>query len=227
MPAIEARKTTRASSPSAPASFKSGMASRAESHRPRTLTAKSWSKSSTAMESRVPIRSTPAEHTRPLRRPNRRPMSAKALVTLSTEATSHVCTCKRSAGAARSLRNAPSPASSRSSATTDHSPSHALRRQDDALARGLGVEQAIGLLGLVEAPAVREQLLDVDLAVRDEFGTVGLALLGEGPRPDQRHLPAQHVRADVEGHLAALADEAGRAPGAHRPHGRRPCIGRR
>src|SRR5581483_217648 len=86
------------------------------------------------------------------------------------------------------------------------------RRQDDALADRLRVEHAVGLLGLVEAPAVREELLHVDLVVGDELGAVGLALLGEGPRADQRHLPAQHVGAHVEGDLAALADEAGRAP---------------
>ena len=58
------------------------------------------------------------------------------------------------------------------------------------------------------------------LLVGDELGAFGLALLGERPGADQRHLPAQEIGRDVERHLAALADEAGRAPRAHRAHGR-------
>src|SRR5215470_8508066 len=69
------------------------------------------------------------------------------------------------------------------------------RRQDDGLAGRLRVEEPVGFLSLLEAPAVGEELLHVDLPVGDELGALGLALLRERPRPDQRHLPAQEVRA--------------------------------
>ena len=39
----------------------------------------------------------------------------------------------------------------------------------------------------------------------------GLALLRERPRPHQRYLPAQEIRADVERDLTPLADETGGA----------------
>ena len=93
-------------------------------------------------------------------------------------------------------------------------PSH----QKHALAGGLAVEQAVGGFGLVEAPAVGEQRVHVDPAVGDEAGAVGLADGREGPGANQRHLPAQQIVADIESHLAALADEAGLAPGAQAFH---------
>src|SRR4030095_2285468 len=101
------------------------------------------------------------------------------------------------------------------------------RGQDDRLARGLRVEQPVGLLRLLEAPAVREQALHVDLPVGDEFGAFGLPLLRERPGADQRDLPAQEIRAHVERHLTALAHEARGAPGAHRAHRGRARLGRR
>ena len=66
---------------------------------------------------------------------------------------------------------------------------------------------------------MREQFFDVDLAVGDELRALGLAHLREGPRRDHRHLPPQHVRADVDRDVVALADKAGGAPhlgAAHR-----------
>ena len=39
-----------------------------------------------------------------------------------------------------------------------------------------------------------EQLVDRDVMIGDELGAVGLALLRERPRPDQRYLPAQEIR---------------------------------
>ena len=86
------------------------------------------------------------------------------------------------------------------------------RRQDDGFAGRLRVEQPVSFLGLLEPPAVREQPLHVHLALGDELGALGLALLRERPRPHQRDLPAQEIRADVERHLTPLADEAGGAP---------------
>lgn len=53
--------------------------------------------------------------------------------------------------------------------------------QKHALAGGLAVEQAVGGVGLVEAPAVGEQRVHVDPAVGDEAGAVGLADGREGP----------------------------------------------
>src|SRR6516162_1367404 len=87
-------------------------------------------------------------------------------------------------------------------------------RQDDGLAGRLRVEEPVGFLGLLEPPAVREEPLHVHLALGDELGALGLALLRERPRPPQRYLPAQEIRADVERdlNLTPLADETGGAP---------------
>ena len=85
-------------------------------------------------------------------------------------------------------------------------------RQDDGLAGRLRVEESVGFLGLLEPPAVREEPLHVHLPVGDELGALGLALLRERPRPHQRYLPAQEIRADVERDLTPLADETGGAP---------------
>ena len=60
--------------------------------------------------------------------------------------------------------------------------------------------------------------VDGDAAVGDEARALGLADGREGPGADQRHLAAQQVGADVERDAAALADEAGLAPGAHAAH---------
>src|SRR5205085_1470540 len=91
-------------------------------------------------------------------------------------------------------------------------------RQDDRLAGRLRVEEPVGFLGLLEPPAMREELLHVHLPVGDELGAVGLALLRERPRPDQRYLPAQEIRADVERDLTPLADETSGAPRTYGPH---------
>src|SRR5256885_2118067 len=91
--------------------------------------------------------------------------------------------------------------------------------QEHAFAGGLGVEQLVGLVRLVELPAVGEQFFDVDLAVDDELRALGLTDLREGPRRDDCQLLPEHVGADIDRHLVALADKAGRAPhfrGAHR-----------
>ena len=85
-------------------------------------------------------------------------------------------------------------------------------RQDDGLAGRLRVEEPVGFLGLLEPPAVREEPLHVHLPLGDELGALGLALLRERPRPHQRDLPAQEIRADVERDLTPLADETGGAP---------------
>ena len=85
-------------------------------------------------------------------------------------------------------------------------------RQDDGLAGRLRVEEPVGFLGLLEPPAVRDEPLHVHLALGDELGALGLALLRERPRPHKRDLPAQEIRADVERDLTPLADETGGAP---------------
>ena len=90
---------------------------------------------------------------------------------------------------------------------------------DHAFARGLRIEQPVRFLGLLELPAVREEAVDVDAAIGDVAGAVGLADGREGPRADQRDLPAQQIVADVQGDGVAFADEAGLAPGAHAAHG--------
>src|SRR5215831_12735616 len=100
-------------------------------------------------------------------------------------------------------------------------------RQDDGLASRLRVEEPVVFLGLLEPPAVREEPLHVHVALGDELGAFGLALLGERPRPHQRHLPAQEIRADVERDLTALADETGGAPRAYGAHRRGTGVRRR
>src|SRR5260370_12197057 len=79
--------------------------------------------------------------------------------------------------------------------------------QKDTFAAGLAVEQPIGLLRLRKLPAVREQTIDGDLAIEDEARAIGLDDCGEGPGADDGELLAQHVRADIEGHAAAFANE--------------------
>src|SRR5439155_22534624 len=100
-------------------------------------------------------------------------------------------------------------------------------RQDDGLARRLRVEEPVGFLGLLEPQAVREEPLHVHLPVGDELGALGLALLRDRPRPYQRYLPAQEIRADVERDLTPLADETGGAPRAYGAHGRGTGVRRR
>src|SRR6185437_3118588 len=90
----------------------------------------------------------------------------------------------------------------------DHSVAAAQRsrrrsHQEDALAGALAVEQPIGLLGLIERPAMGEQAVDVDPASRDEVGAFGLADAREGPGRDQGELLTQEVAADVERDAAA------------------------
>src|SRR5579862_2258010 len=71
-------------------------------------------------------------------------------------------------------------------------------QQKHALAAGLAIEQLIGRLGLCQLPAIREQVLDVDLVVGDEARAVGLDGGGESPRADDGELLAQHLRTDVD-----------------------------
>ena len=72
------------------------------------------------MLSSLPILSTPAEHTRPLRCPNVRPISANVPATLSGSVTSHVRVCSLPPCAAKVLRNSARPVSATSSAITVH-----------------------------------------------------------------------------------------------------------
>src|SRR5580700_1781561 len=90
--------------------------------------------------------------------------------------------------------------------------------QEHAFAAGLLIEQLVGRLGLVELPTIREQMLDVDLVVGDEARAVGLDGRGERPRADDGELLAQHLRADIDRHVAAFADETGDAPGPRAAH---------
>ena len=54
-------------------------------------------------------------------------------------------------------------------------------RMDDALAGGLVVEQFVSFPGLIELPLVREQFVDVDLAIGDVASALGLADSRESP----------------------------------------------
>src|SRR5258708_27255900 len=84
--------------------------------------------------------------------------------------------------------------------------------QENTFAVRLLVEQRVGLLRLVERPAVREQLVDIDLALDAELRALGLDDGGESPGRDQRHLAPEQVRADVDRDVPALAHEAHGAP---------------
>src|SRR5258708_27331431 len=80
--------------------------------------------------------------------------------------------------------------------------------QENAFAVRLLVEQLISFLRLVERPAVREQSVDIDLALDAERRALGLDDGGESPGRDQRHLAPEQVRADVDRDVAAFAAEA-------------------
>src|SRR5262249_14505788 len=67
--------------------------------------------------------------------------------------------------------------------------------EEDALAGGLGVEEAVCLLGLIQVEPVGEDLLERNLAVRDEARALPLARGAEGPRRHQRELLPDHVAA--------------------------------
>src|SRR5882757_10524849 len=84
--------------------------------------------------------------------------------------------------------------------------------QEDTFAVRLLVEQRVSLLRLVECPVVREQSVDIDLALDAERRALGLDDGGESPGCDQRHLAPEQVRADVDCHVATLAHETHGAP---------------
>src|SRR5215471_2346987 len=83
---------------------------------------------------------------------------------------------------------------------------------EDAFAGGLRVEEAVGVFGLLEAPAMGEQLAQRHLAVGDEAGAFLLAGVGEGPGGVERDLAAEEILADFERHVVALTDEGDAAP---------------
>src|SRR5438045_3247931 len=118
--------------------------------------------------------------------------------------------------------SADSPAASASAANVLRDPPSMLNplfRSGTRPYRSSACRTVCGLLGLLQFPLMREQLLDIDLAVEDELRAFGLAHLREGPGRDDRQLLPEHVGADIDRHLVALADKAGRAPdfrGAHR-----------
>src|SRR5262249_4697383 len=97
--------------------------------------------------------------------------------------------------------------------------------QEHALAGGLCVEQAIGLLCLVELPAVGKEALDIDLALDNEACAVGLALPREGPGADDRQLLAQHIGTDIDRYVVALTDKTHGAPDLGAAHGGDPALG--
>src|SRR5688500_2499409 len=93
-------------------------------------------------------------------------------------------------------------------------------QKEHALAGALGVEGAVGLVGLLEPPAMTEDALEPNLPLGNEAGAFEHAHRTEGPGADQGDLPAQQVGAHIQRHVAAFAYVAGGAPGAHALHGR-------
>src|SRR5260370_20713827 len=84
--------------------------------------------------------------------------------------------------------------------------------QEDAFAVRLLIEQLISLVRRVERPAVREQPVDIDLALDAERSALGLDHGGESPGRDQRHLAPEQMWADIDRHVTAFADETHGAP---------------
>src|SRR5262245_9498609 len=90
--------------------------------------------------------------------------------------------------------------------------------REDALAGRLGVEEAVGLLGLLLAPLMGQQAAQRHLAIGDEARALLLAGVRERPRGVQRDLPAEQVLADLERDVVALTDERDAAPGVRAAH---------
>src|SRR5690242_10236853 len=86
----------------------------------------------------------------------------------------------------------------------------ACSHQKHAFAVDLFVEQLVGFIGLVELPAMGEELVDIDTTLDRETRAFSLDDVREGPGGDQRQLPPQQMRADIDMNLAAFADEAHR-----------------
>src|SRR3954449_8427717 len=107
-----------------------------------------------------------------------------------------------------------------------------LRRINHALPRSLRIEQLVRFFCLIQFPPMREQMIDIDLAVGNEPRARRLTHGGKSPGADQRHLPAQQIGTDIECDAVAFADEARFAPRAHTAHRlrarrwRRRCVQR-
>lgn len=84
--------------------------------------------------------------------------------------------------------------------------------QEHRLSRGLCIEELIGLDRLFQLPGVREQRVHINPAIGNEASTVGLARFAERPRAHDGQLLSDHVRADIDGHVVALADKGNTAP---------------
>ena len=66
---------------------------------------------------------------------------------------------------------------------------------------------------------MRKQTVDIDLAIGDETRTICLTIRRESPRPDQRHLAAQHVGADIKRDRSTFAHKTRFAPSPYALYG--------
>src|SRR4029079_16363045 len=105
-----------------------------------------------------------------------------------------------------------------------HAPGHRSVEDEDALAGGLRVEEAIGLVGLRKPEAVGEETLQRDATLHDEPRAFLLDQRAEGPRGVERQLAPEEVGAHVEGHLVPFPDEADPAPGPGRARRRQTGV---
>src|SRR5437899_13040614 len=128
-------------------------------------------------------------------------------------------TAGRSASPTRRGSRRSTSAGSRPVTTVSPTVSAEALEDEDALARGLRVEEAVGLLGLVETPAMREQRAERNFAVGDEARAFFLAGVRERPRGVQGDLTPQQVLADLERDVVALAHERDPAPRDGAAHG--------
>src|SRR6478609_494571 len=93
---------------------------------------------------------------------------------------------------------------------------------EDGLAPGLLVELHVGLFGVVDAPPVREDLVDIDAVVGHEPDALPQPDAGEGVGPEDRDLLDHDVRGNVEFDVPTETDEYQPAPRPERPGGRNP-----
>jgi hypothetical protein len=89
---------------------------------------------------------------------------------------------------------------------------HNLRPNQHDFSRPTAIEELVGLDGLVQRKAVRDQILQRHTALDHEIRHLGQAAETEGPGAVDGQLLVDDLRADVKGGGIVLADEADFAP---------------
>jgi hypothetical protein len=89
---------------------------------------------------------------------------------------------------------------------------HNLRPNQHDFSRPTAIEELVGLDGLVQRKAVRDQILQRHTALDHEIRHLGQAAETKGPGAVDGQLLVDDLRADVKGGGIVLADEADFAP---------------